>query len=120
MSNEQSIERHGSSARMSQIVTYNGLAYLSGQVGGDSGDTIEAQTRGVLAKIDQHLASVGSSKERLLSAMIWLKDIDGDFATMNAIWEEWVGADAKPARATVEANLANPSLLIEIQITAAL
>ena len=120
MSNPQSIERHGSSARMSSVVTYNGLAYLSGQVGGDGGDTIQAQTRAVLAKIDEHLESVGTSKERLLSAMIWLKDIDSDFAPMNAIWEEWVGADAKPARATVEAKLARPSLLIEIQVTAAL
>ena len=72
------------------------------------------------APIDARLASVGSSKEKILSAQIWLKDIDRDFAGLNAAWETWVPADAVPTRATCEAKLAAPELLVEIIVTAAL
>jgi enamine deaminase RidA (YjgF/YER057c/UK114 family) len=37
---------------------------------------------------------------------------------MNRAWEAWVGADAKPARATVEARLVAPQYRVEIQVTA--
>ena len=42
-----------------------------------------------------------------------------DFAAMNAVWEAWVPAGQTPARATVEAKLANPDYKVEIQIVAA-
>ena len=37
-----------------------------------------------------------------------------------AAWNEWVAPGAKPVRATVEARLATPAMLVEIQVTAAL
>ena len=37
---------------------------------------------------------------------------------MNIAWNEWVSTD-KPVRATVEARLAKPAMLVEIQVTAA-
>ena len=43
-----------------------------------------------------------------------------DFAAMNAVWEAWVPSGQTPARATVEAKLANPDYRIEIQAIAAL
>ncbi|RDK05323.1 hypothetical protein DN412_35170 [Cupriavidus lacunae] len=55
----------------------------------------------------------------MLSAQIWLKDIDQDFAGMNAAWEAWIPEDAVPTRATCEAKLAHPELLVEIIVTAA-
>ena len=42
------------------------------------------------------------------------------FAAMNKIWDAWVAADGKPARATVQAALATPDYLVEIQAVAAL
>ena len=42
-----------------------------------------------------------------------------DFAAMNAAWEAWLPADAAPARATVEARLASPHLLVEVSVVAA-
>jgi hypothetical protein len=69
------------------------------------------------AQIDRLLAAVGSSKERILTANVYLSDIN-DFALMNKGWDAWVSATAKPARATVEARLASPEYLVEIQVTA--
>ena len=43
-----------------------------------------------------------------------------DFAAMNAVWEAWVPQGHTPARATVEAKLANPDYKVEIQAIAAL
>jgi enamine deaminase RidA (YjgF/YER057c/UK114 family) len=37
---------------------------------------------------------------------------------MNDVWDKWVDPDNLPVRATVEARLATPELLVEIQVTA--
>lgn len=106
-----------SGPRMSQIVIHGNTVYLSGQVG-DINTDITTQTQTVLAKIEQLLTDAGSSKEHLLSATIWLKDM-ADFTAMNAVWDEWVRDIIPPARACGESKLAHESLLVEITITAA-
>lgn len=112
------IKRIESSARMSQVVVANGFVFLAGQVATDpSTADVEAQTRQVLAEIDRLLALAGSSKEKILTATIYLADV-ATFADMNRAWEAWVPADAKPARATVEASLVAPQYKVEIQVTA--
>ena len=40
-------------------------------------------------------------------------------AEMNETWTPWVDAKNLPARACVEAKLADPRMLVEIQVTAA-
>mmetsp|Transcript_17698 Transcript_17698/g.38459 ORF Transcript_17698/g.38459 Transcript_17698/m.38459 type:complete len:118 (-) Transcript_17698:168-521(-) len=105
--------------RMSQIVIHGGIVYLSGQVDKEASDA-EGQTKGILSKIDNLLAAAGTDKSKLLSAQIWVKDISTHFKPMNKVWCEWLDPSAKPVRATVEANLALPSLLVEIQVTAAI
>ena len=37
---------------------------------------------------------------------------------MNDVWDEWVPQGHTPPRATVEAKLANPAVLVEIVVTA--
>jgi enamine deaminase RidA (YjgF/YER057c/UK114 family) len=74
---------------------------------------------GILAKIDALLAAAGSDKSKLISAQIWVKDISQHFKPMNKVWCAWLDPNSKPVRATVEANLALPDLLVEIQVTAA-
>lgn len=113
------IKRIESSARMSQAVVANGFAYLAGQVATDPSADVEGQTRQVLGEIDRLLALAGTSKNRILSATIYLADVT-TFAQMNKAWEAWVPADAKPARATVEASLVAPEYKVEIQIVALL
>jgi enamine deaminase RidA (YjgF/YER057c/UK114 family) len=50
---------------------------------------------------------------------IFLADIK-DMAAMNMVWDAWVPAGHAPPRATVQAQLARPELLIEVVVTAAL
>jgi enamine deaminase RidA (YjgF/YER057c/UK114 family) len=111
------IQRIESGARMSQAVVANGLVYLAGQVAPDPSKDVEDQTRQVLGEIDRLLAIAGSGKERILSATIYLADVS-TFAAMNRAWEAWVPADAKPARATVEAKMVAPEYRVEIQVVA--
>ena len=112
------IQRFQSSARMSGVVSYGDLLYLSGQVPTDLQVGIEEQTQQVLAKIEALLSLAGSNKGQLLSAQIWLKDIDRDFALMNSVWDAWLPASSAPARATVQARLARPEVLVEIMVVA--
>ena len=113
------IQRHNVGKRLSEIVVHNGVAYLAGEVPDDTSKDITGQTEEVLAKIDKLLAQVGSDKSKLLSAQIFLPNM-GDFAGMNAAWEKWVIPGQTPARATIEARLANPAFKVEIMCTAAL
>lgn len=113
------IQRLHSTARMSGAVIHGDVVYLAGQVPNDLALPIKEQTRQVLAKIDALLAEAGSHKGQLLSAQIWLKDIDRDFAAMNEIWDAWLPEGAAPARATVQADLARPEVLVEIMVVAA-
>ena len=113
------VQRHNVGKRLSEIVVHNGVAYLAGEVPDDGTKDITGQTEEVLAKIDKLLAKVGSDKSKLLSAQIFLPDMK-DFAGMNVAWEKWVLPGQTPARATVEAKLANPAYKVEIMCIAAL
>jgi enamine deaminase RidA (YjgF/YER057c/UK114 family) len=110
------IERMGTSQRMSRIVKHNGVAYLCGQVG--AGETVAEQTADCLSRVDALLVEAGSSRSRMLQAVIWLADMK-DFAEMNAVWDAWVPNGEAPARACGEAKLARSMLKVEIIVTAA-
>jgi enamine deaminase RidA (YjgF/YER057c/UK114 family) len=113
------ITRIETNQRMSRVVTYNGVVAIGGLTAGDPSQDIKGQTRQVLEKIEAYLAKAGTDKTKLLTAQIWLKDIDRDFAGMNEIWDAWAPAGAAPTRATCEAKLARADLLVEIIVTAA-
>lgn len=116
------IERFHTSARMSKIVRHGGLVYLCGQTanaGASADGDISAQTHETLARVDALLTEAGSSREHLLTATIYLRNIS-DFAAMNAVWESWIAPGTAPARTTVEASLASPNLLFEVTVVAAL
>jgi enamine deaminase RidA (YjgF/YER057c/UK114 family) len=112
------IIRKDATARFSRVVIHGDTVYVAGVTSSAAGGIAE-QTRDVLAKIDGLLAQGNSDKTRLLSVQIWLKDIERDFDGMNAVWAEWAPANALPTRATCEAKLAAPNLLVEIIVTAA-
>jgi len=113
------IKRLHVGARLSEAAIHNGVVYLAGQIAEDVTQNIDGQTREVLAHVDRLLAEAGSSKARILMCQIFLADIK-DIAAMNAIWDEWVPAGHTPPRATVQAMLARPELLVEVVVTAAL
>lgn len=113
------IERKHVGPRMSLAVVHGDTVYLAGQVAKETaGGTVAAQTAEILSMIDALLAECGTSKEKILSANIWLTDI-GTFAEMNGVWDKWVSQGNTPARATVEAKLAAPQYKVEIAVMAA-
>ena len=76
------IQRHNVGKRLSEIVVHGNTVYLAGEVPDDTTKDITGQTEEVLAKIDKLLKQVGSDKSKLLSAQIFLPDME-DFAGMN-------------------------------------
>lgn len=105
---------------MSATVTHNQTIYLSGQVPEDVTADIREQTTTTLNKIDLLLEEKGSSRENILSAVIYLRDIDNDFVSMNEVWDSWVPEGSAPVRTCIEAHMARPSVLVEITVIAAL
>jgi enamine deaminase RidA (YjgF/YER057c/UK114 family) len=112
------IERFQASARMSQVVVHQGVAYVAGQVADEPTPSVGDQTKQVLDKIERMLVLAGTDKSRILSANVWLSDI-GRFAEMNEVWDAWVSPGNSPARATVQAALARPGRVVEIAAIAA-
>ena len=105
--------------RMSQAVVHGGVVYTAGQVAqGAPGASAADQTKDILSRIDGLLAEAGTDKTKLLSATIWLTNMD-DFAEMNAVWDAWVSPGNTPARACVESKLAFPQFDVEIMVEAA-
>lgn len=114
-----SIQRFNVGKRLSEAVVHGNTIYLAGEVPDDTAKDITGQTGEVLAKIDALLMKAGSDKSKILSAQIFLPDMK-DFAGMNIAWEKWVVPGQTPARATIEAKLANPAYKVEIMCIAAL
>jgi enamine deaminase RidA (YjgF/YER057c/UK114 family) len=112
------IQRLHVGKRLSEVAIHNGTVYLAGQLAEDTTQNIEGQTRESLGHIDRLLAEAGSDKHHILSCQIYLADVK-DFDGMNLVWDEWVAAGNAPPRATVEAKLARPEILIEIIVVAA-
>jgi enamine deaminase RidA (YjgF/YER057c/UK114 family) len=114
-----SIQRFNVGKRLSEAVVHGNTVYLAGEVPDDTAKDVTGQTEEVLAKIDALLAKAGSDKSKVLSAQIFLPDMK-DFAGMNIAWEKWVAPGQAPARATIEAKLANPAYKVEIMCIAAI
>ncbi|SEF14195.1 Enamine deaminase RidA, house cleaning of reactive enamine intermediates, YjgF/YER057c/UK114 family [Burkholderia sp. WP9] len=113
------IVRIDTNQRMSRVVKAGGLVFVGGQISDDHTSDVKAQTTKVLEKIDGFLERAGIDKTRLVSAQVWLDDIARDFAGMNEVWDAWVPQGCAPARATVQAKLGAPGVLVEIAVVAA-
>ncbi|OOF44731.1 RidA family protein [Rodentibacter trehalosifermentans] len=113
------IQRIQPSDRFCEVSIHNGVAYFAGQV---PETTVEKnayeQTKEVLSLIDTLLAKIGSHKNKILNAQVFLANMQ-DYAQFNQAWDEWVDVENPPSRATVEAALALPQWKVEIVITAA-
>jgi 2-iminobutanoate/2-iminopropanoate deaminase len=99
-----------------------GLVYTSGQVAWDEhgmlvglGDPT-AQTRQVLANVESVLREGGATLADVLKCNVYLADIRY-FQAMNDVFHAFFPADP-PARTTVQAPLAEPEMLVEIEAIA--
>ncbi len=99
-----------------------GWVFTAGQVAwDDKGDIVgigdvQAQTRQVLRNIASILAEAGATMADVLKCTVYLADIR-TFQTMNDAFAEAFPRDP-PARTTVQAALADPRMLIEIEAIA--
>lgn len=101
---------------LSKAVEYHGFVFCQGVTAKDLSKDITGQTREVLDGIDAILETHGTDNTRILQAQIWLKDIR-DRDAMNALWTAWLPDGMAPARACVQANMADPRHLVEIMVT---
>ena len=102
----------------------NGLVFTAGQVAWDEagrlvgvGD-VRAQAVQTLKNVLSVLAAGGAQPRDVLKCNVYLKDIK-DFAVMNEEFAKVFPVDP-PARTTVQAHLAEPEMLIEIEAVAAI
>jgi 2-iminobutanoate/2-iminopropanoate deaminase len=97
----------------------NGFVFTSGQVGTDprtgqvAGPDVASQTRQVIENVRAVLEAGGSSLDQLVKTTVFLADMRL-FEAMNAVYREMV-PEPRPGRSTVEARLARPELLVEIE-----
>lgn len=102
---------------LSKVVEYHGFIFTMGVVARDLNVDIKAQTTDILAQLDELLELHGTDKTRLLQTQIWVKDIN-DRAALNEIWTAWLPEGLAPARACVQALMADPRVLVEIMVVA--
>jgi 2-iminobutanoate/2-iminopropanoate deaminase len=107
----------------SGVVVAGPFVFVSGQVGtdpntGTAPSGVKAQTRNVLTKIEAKLSKAGCSLKDVVKATVFLADIRG-FDEMNEVYRAAFAPDF-PARSTIEARLARPELLVEIEVVALL
>ncbi len=79
---------------------------------------ISAQTRQTLENLKKALEAVGASMSDVIKTTIFLTDFS-NYKHMNVVYDEYF-RDNPPARATVRADLALSSLLVEIDAIAVL
>jgi reactive intermediate/imine deaminase len=96
--------------------------FTAGQVAWDAageviglGD-VRAQTVQTLNNVKSVLAEGGAGLGDVLKCTVYLKDI-ADFQAMNEVFASFFPADP-PARTTVQALLAEPEMLVEIEAIA--
>ncbi len=109
----------------SQAVRAGNLLFTSGQIALHPetqqivGSEIKEQAERVFQNLKAVLEAGGSSFAQVVKATVFLKNFD-DFAAMNAIYAEHLGAGGgqPPARTTVEVSRLPKDVLIEIDLVA--
>jgi 2-iminobutanoate/2-iminopropanoate deaminase len=97
----------------------NGFIFTAGQVGTDphtgqvAGPDVASQTRQTIANLRAVLEAGGSGLDRLVKTTVFLADLR-TFDDMNAVYRELI-PEPRPGRSTVEAKLARPEILVEIE-----
>jgi enamine deaminase RidA (YjgF/YER057c/UK114 family) len=112
------IKRTGHYELLHEVVEHNGILYFAGIITEDKALDMEGQTRSVFQQLEQLLAAHGSSKERVLTALVFITDMRNKPA-MNKVWKEWFGREHTPTRATIGVSDLEKDILIEVVFTAA-
>ncbi len=78
---------------------------------------IEAQTRQLVANLDLVLEAAGATRAQLVDIIVFLTDMDRDFARFNEIYAEYF-SEAAPCRTTVEINALPTPIAVEFKCIA--
>ena len=77
---------------------------------------VKAQTLQVLKNIKSVIEEGGAKLDDVMKTTVFLADIE-DFSNMNEVYADFFG-NLKPARSTIQAPLARPEFLVEIEAIA--
>lgn len=107
---------------LSQAVRVGNILFVSGTTPYAPDSSIArgdfaAQMHQVMANIGEILAAGGSSLDKVAKVNVILTRIS-DFRAMNEIYGQYFKEGNYPARTTIEAPLANPDFLLEIECVA--
>ncbi len=111
------IQRYMQTRINHRVVEAGGILHFGGLAADDFSLDMKGQTEQICAKIDKILAELGSSKEKLVTAMIYISDFsqkDG----MNEAWLNWLPAEHLPTRATIGVAELGKDVLVEIVVSA--
>ena len=101
----------------SRAVVHNGLVLTVAVTPDPAPAGLYAQTVNALKRINESLTMAGSDKSRILSAIVYVADIN-QTEEMNRAWDEWADRANPPMRACLGVDL-EPPHLVEIVVTAA-
>lgn len=105
----------------SQAIVSGGLVFTSGQIainpktGNVDTQTIEEQTKQVCENLSEVLKAAGSSLEKVVKTVCFLRNMD-DFAAFNAVYGEYF--TGKPARSCVAVRELPKNVLVEVDTVA--
>lgn len=111
------ITRHIPTRINHRIVEAEGILHFGGLIADDLSQDMKGQTAQICAKIDKLLAEVGSSKEKLVTAMLYITDFSQKEG-MNEAWLAWLPAEHLPTRATIGVAELGEKVLIEVVVSA--
>ena len=118
----------------SEAVVCHGMVFVSGQTASAAGegnqpvgDDSEQQTAKALEKVQDLLKDAGSSPSRVVSALVYVRNLEEDLAGVDKAWSRWIDKENPPARTVVQADAINSDggkdgsgLRIAVSVTAAL
>lgn len=107
--------RAGAKTRMSSMISYGNLLFISG-IGYHKEGDIKVHTKGVLDSIKQQLEAAGSSMDKVLKANVYLAN-GKDFEGMNSVYDGAFGGEP-PVRTTIAAAWVPGDSLVEIDVIA--
>lgn len=100
-----------------RVVEAGGILHFGGLIADDLSLDMKGQTAQICAKIEKLLTDVGSTKEKLVTAMLYITDFDQKDG-MNEAWLEWLPAEHLPTRATIGVAELGKNVLIEVVVSA--
>lgn len=107
------ITRFDTTEKLSKAVASGQFVFVSGQVPDNADASPYEQTLEAMNKVEKYLTKAGCTREDMLFAMIFVKDL-ANLSEVNRAWGDWLPPGAAPARACVEATPASSQFELQV------